>query len=260
MSTITAEQEQAIADLLARTPHLAVGMGTETRPCSVAAINLALTGSLTGAIPECMSQVIGFWIRSAQDAAPADICRDHPRWRELLPLAAGTGREHEVERSDAVVAWMWDVLALPLAVCGSIVGLFIMHESVNLFSLLGIVMLLGVASKNSILLVDHAVKKMAEGANSVDAMLDAGRKRLRPILMTTMALIAGIMPIAIGLNEASKQRTCMGVAIIGGLVSSTLLTLVVVPAAFILIEGGRSRLLKLWNRKDASSGETHKVA
>jgi HAE1 family hydrophobic/amphiphilic exporter-1 len=152
------------------------------------------------------------------------------------------------------------MLALPLAVCGSIVGLFIMHESVNLFSLLGIVMLLGVASKNSILLVDHAVKKMAEGANSVDAMLDAGRKRLRPILMTTMALIAGIMPIAIGLNEASKQRTCMGVAIIGGLVSSTLLTLVVVPAAFILIEGGRSRLLKLWNRKDASSGETHKVA
>ncbi len=113
MSTITAEQEQAIADLLARTPHLAVGMGTETRPCSVAAINLALTGSLTGAIPECMSQVIGFWIRSAQDAAPADICRDHPRWRELLPLAAGTGREHEVERCSTVLAWMWDVLALP---------------------------------------------------------------------------------------------------------------------------------------------------
>lgn len=113
MSTITAEQEQAIADLLARTPHLAEGMGTETRPCSVAAINLALTGSLTGAIPECMSQVIGRWIVLVQDAAPADICRDHPRWRELLPLAAGTGREHEVERCDAVVAWMWDVLALP---------------------------------------------------------------------------------------------------------------------------------------------------
>ena len=113
MSTITAEQEQAIADLLARTPHLAVGMGTETRPCSVAAINLALYGRLTGVIPKCMSEVIGGWVIAIQDAAPADICRDHPRWRALLPLAAGTGREHEQERSDAVVAWMWDVLALP---------------------------------------------------------------------------------------------------------------------------------------------------
>lgn len=113
MSTITAEQEQAIADLLARTPHLALGMGTVTSPCSVAAINLALYGRLTGVIPKCMSEVIGGWVIAIQDAAPADICRDHPRWRALLPLAAGTGREHEQERSDAVVAWMWDVLALP---------------------------------------------------------------------------------------------------------------------------------------------------
>ncbi len=128
------------------------------------------------------------------------------------------------------------MLALPLAICGAIVGLLIGKESINIYSLLGMVMLLGVASKNSILLVDHAMQKMRGGMDAIGAMLDAGRTRLRPILMTTMALIAGSIPIAIGLNEASKQRTSMGVGIVGGLVSSTALTLVVVPAAFILME------------------------
>ncbi len=133
------------------------------------------------------------------------------------------------------------MLALPLAVCGSIVGLWIGQESINIFSLLGIVMLLGVASKNSILLVDHAVRKGEEGWDATRAIIDAGKTRLRPILMTTMALIAGSLPIAIGLNEASKQRTSMGVAIIGGLISSTLLTLVVVPAAYLIIERWRKK-------------------
>ncbi len=77
-----------------------------------------------------------------------------------------------------------------------------------------------------------------------DAVIQAGRVRLRPILMTTLALIAGMLPIAIGLNEASKQRTAMGVAVIGGLISSTLLTLVVVPAAFSYIERFRRWSLK----------------
>lgn len=141
------------------------------------------------------------------------------------------------------------MLALPLAVCGSIMGLWIGGESINIFSLLGIVMLLGVACKNSILLVDHAHKRITDdGISMHDAIVDAGLTRLRPILMTTFALIAGALPIAIGLNEASKQRTSMGVAIIGGLVSSTLLTLVVVPVAFIITERFRIKGLSLWNR------------
>jgi len=132
------------------------------------------------------------------------------------------------------------MLALPLAVAGSLVALYFSGESLNIFSMIGIIMLLGVATKNSILLVDYANKKVQEGVDRYEAIIIAGRTRLRPIMMTTMALIAGTIPIAIGLNEASKQRTSMGVAIVGGLVSSTLLTLVVVPAAYSYIDRFRS--------------------
>jgi HAE1 family hydrophobic/amphiphilic exporter-1 len=128
------------------------------------------------------------------------------------------------------------MLAMPLAICGAFVGLFLGHESLNLFSMIGMIMLIGIACKNSILLVDYANQLVAGGMDRTNAMVAAGRARLRPILMTTMALIAGTIPLAIGLNEASKQRTSMGWAIIGGLVSSTLLTLIVVPAAYTYID------------------------
>jgi len=139
------------------------------------------------------------------------------------------------------------MLALPLAICGSIVGLAVGHETMNIFSMIGMVMLLGVATKNSILLVDYANQQVQNGMDRNKAIIQAGKVRLRPILMTTMALIAGTIPIAIGLNEASKQRTSMGVAIIGGLISSTFLTLLVVPAAYAYIDRFRvwsSHLLK----------------
>lgn len=128
------------------------------------------------------------------------------------------------------------MLALPLAIAGSFVALYLGGESLNIFSMIGVVMLLGVATKNSILLVDYANQRVAEGMDLATAIIKAGRTRLRPIMMTTMALIAGTIPIAMGLNEASRQRTSMGVAIIGGLISSTILTLVVVPAAYSFIE------------------------
>lgn len=128
------------------------------------------------------------------------------------------------------------MLALPLAICGSFVALLITHESLNIFSMIGTIMLLGIASKNSILLVDYTHQLMEQGMERSEALIRAGKTRLRPILMTTMALIAGTIPVALGLNEASRQRTSMGVSIIGGLISSTLLTLVVVPAAFSYID------------------------
>lgn len=128
------------------------------------------------------------------------------------------------------------MLALPLAICGSILALAVGRESLNVFSMIGMIMLIGVATKNSILLVDYANQLVGQGMDRIDAIIKAGRTRLRPILMTTMALIAGSIPIAIGLNEASKQRTSMGIAIIGGLISSTLLTLIVVPAAYSYID------------------------
>ncbi|MCO5143463.1 MAG: efflux RND transporter permease subunit [Oligoflexia bacterium] len=140
------------------------------------------------------------------------------------------------------------MLALPLALCGSFVALAITGESLNIFSMIGVIMLLGVATKNSILLVDYANQRTAEGMDRAKAMIEAGKIRLRPILMTTMALIAGTVPIAIGLNEASKQRTSMGVAIIGGLISSTLLTLLVIPAAYLYIDRFRVWSSKVFSR------------
>jgi HAE1 family hydrophobic/amphiphilic exporter-1 len=136
------------------------------------------------------------------------------------------------------------MLVLPLAACGAFFGLLIMGKSLDLFSMIGCVMLLGIATKNSILLVDRTNQLIGEGWEMREAIIEAGRNRLRPILMTSFALIAGMLPVAIGLNEASKQRTSMGVGIIGGLVTSTLLTLVVIPAAFTFIERFR-----LWSLK-----------
>lgn len=128
------------------------------------------------------------------------------------------------------------MLVLPLAMCGAFYALAMTGSSLDLFSMIGCIMLLGVATKNSILLVDYANQQVQQGMNLSEAILASGKARLRPILMTSFALIAGMIPLAIGLNEASKQRTSMGIAVIGGLVSSTLLTLVVIPAAYTYIE------------------------
>ncbi len=140
------------------------------------------------------------------------------------------------------------MLVLPLAACGAFYALFFANASLDLFSMIGCVMLLGIATKNSILLVDYANQKIAEGMSRADAMLEAGRTRLRPILMTSFALVAGMIPLAIGLNEASKQRTSLGIAVIGGIVSSTLLTLVVIPASFSYIDRFRVWALAMAKR------------
>jgi HAE1 family hydrophobic/amphiphilic exporter-1 len=141
------------------------------------------------------------------------------------------------------------MLVLPLAACGAFFALALTRSSLDIFSMIGCIMLLGVATKNSILLVDYAQMKVLEGMDRKEAMLLAGKTRLRPILMTSLALIAGMLPIAIGLNEASRQRTSMGIAIIGGLISSTVLTLLVIPAAYSYVDRFRSwsnQLAKRW--------------
>ncbi len=131
------------------------------------------------------------------------------------------------------------LLALPFALCGVFFSLFIMNESINIFTILGIFMLIAVAGKNSILLIDFTNHLIEKGYSKKDALIAAGKIRLRPILMTSFALIAGTLPVAIGLSEVSKPRTGMGVAIIGGLITSTILTLVVIPAVFSYIDDFR---------------------
>jgi HAE1 family hydrophobic/amphiphilic exporter-1 len=128
------------------------------------------------------------------------------------------------------------MLVIPLAACGAFIALAVTRSSFDLFSMIGCVMLMGLATKNSILLIDFAVEKHKQGMDRFESLLQAGETRLRPILMTSLALIAGMIPVAIGLNEASKQRTSLGIVVIGGTISSTLLTLVVIPAAHMYVD------------------------
>ncbi len=128
------------------------------------------------------------------------------------------------------------MLVIPLAACGAFIALAVTRSSFDLFSMIGCVMLMGLATKNSILLIDFAVEKHKQGVDRFQSLLQAGETRLRPILMTSLALIAGMIPVAIGLNEASKQRTSLGIVVIGGTISSTLLTLVVIPAAHMYVD------------------------
>lgn len=148
------------------------------------------------------------------------------------------------------------MLVLPLAACGAFIALFITRASLDLFSMIGCVMLMGIATKNSILLVDYANQLVRQGRDRATAMMEAGKTRLRPILMTTVALVAGMMPVAIGLNEASRQRVSMGISVIGGLISSTLLTLVVVPASFSYIDRFRVWSQNFLKRNFAAGGSS----
>lgn len=137
---------------------------------------------------------------------------------------------------ESVVTPIAIMIVMPLAAVGAFFGLLIFQTTLDLYSMIGCVMLLGLASKNSILLVDYIRQMMEEGMDRREAIVRSCKTRLRPILMTSLALIAGMVPVAIGLNEASSQRTSLGVAVIGGVISSTLLTMILVPAAFLYID------------------------
>ncbi|HET7506115.1 MAG TPA: efflux RND transporter permease subunit [Kofleriaceae bacterium] len=134
------------------------------------------------------------------------------------------------------------MMSLPLAVVGAFGALFLAGQTFSIFAMIGLIMLMGLVTKNAILLVDFALKQKADGHSTHDALLIAGPIRLRPILMTTAAMILGMMPVALGLGEGGEGRAPMAVVVIGGLVTSTMLTLVVVPVVFSLIEGLRARL------------------
>ena len=126
--------------------------------------------------------------------------------------------------------------ALPLSLGGAVLGLLIVGKPFSLPVVIGILMLMGIVAKNSILLVDFAIEEMRAGKSRVEAILEAGHKRARPIVMTTVAMVAGMLPVASGWGGDSAFRSPMAVAVIGGLITSTLLTLVIVPAVFTLFD------------------------
>ena len=128
------------------------------------------------------------------------------------------------------------LLAVPLAVTGALGALWIAGSTLNVYSQVGMILLIGLVSKNSILLVTYANDLRARGMDAVAAMTEAGRIRLRPILMTSVAAVFGALPIAMGLGAGAASRRPLGYAIIGGLIVSTLLTLFLVPAVFVVFE------------------------
>ena len=122
--------------------------------------------------------------------------------------------------------------SLPLALIGVMLALLFWRSTLNVFSMIGLVMLMGLVTKNAILLVDFANHARKAGASVADALLQAGQIRMRPIIMTTSAMIFGMLPLALALNDGGEIQAPMGRAIIGGLITSTLLTLVVVPVLY----------------------------
>ncbi len=126
--------------------------------------------------------------------------------------------------------------SLPLSIGGAVLALMVTRHSLSLGVMIGFLMLMGIVAKNSILLVDFAIEEMRAGTDRATALIEAGHKRARPIVMTTVAMVAGMLPVAIGVGGDNAFRGPMAIAVIGGLITSTGLTLVIVPAAFTLVD------------------------
>jgi multidrug efflux pump subunit AcrB len=126
--------------------------------------------------------------------------------------------------------------ALPLALGGAALGQFVTNNAFSMSTVIGLLMLMGIVAKNSILLVEFAIEEMRAGKTRMEALLEAGHKRARPIVMTTVAMIAGMIPVVLGMGGAESFQASMAAAVIGGLISSTALTLVMVPAVFTWID------------------------
>ena len=153
--------------------------------------------------------------------------------------------------------------ALPLTLIGVVLALMMFNSAMSMFSIIGVVMLMGLVTKNAILLVDFAIRARGEHTNEQgelqaglpreQALLLAAKVRLRPILMTTLAMVFGMVPLAFAVSEGSEQRAPMGQAVIGGVITSSLLTLVVVPVVYCYLDDLTQWLQRLWRGRDAQN-------
>jgi len=134
------------------------------------------------------------------------------------------------------------LMSLPLSLIGVMLALAVANMTINIMSLIGIMLLMGIVAKNAILLIDFAKwAREKDGLHLREALIEAGAIRLRPILMTTFALIAGMIPVALGRGEGAQFRAPLGVAVIGGTITSTLLTLLVIPTVYEILDGWREK-------------------
>jgi hydrophobe/amphiphile efflux-1 (HAE1) family protein len=142
-----------------------------------------------------------------------------------------------------------------MSICGAIVALLLAGMPISLPVVIGILMLMGIVTKNAIMLVDFAVEEMKRGVPRLEAIVDAGRKRARPIVMTTIAMVGGMLPSALGLDSGGEFRAPMAVAVIGGLISSTVLSLVFVPAVFVVMDNIGAVFWRVFSRFIGKSDE-----
>jgi HAE1 family hydrophobic/amphiphilic exporter-1 len=149
------------------------------------------------------------------------------------------------------------MISLPLSLIGVMLALLVTNTTINLMSMIGVILLMGIVAKNAILLVDFAKWSMEQGMERREALIEAGRVRLRPILMTSFALVAGMMPVAIGHGEGADFRAPLGRAVIGGVITSTLLTLLVIPTLYDIMAGLRDWTLGLFRRSDKVRSHGH---
>jgi HAE1 family hydrophobic/amphiphilic exporter-1 len=142
------------------------------------------------------------------------------------------------------------LFSIPLAIVGALIALALAKQSLTIFSILGIIMLVGLVGKNAILLVDFTNQMKREGMATIEALIEAGRVRLRPILMTTFSMIFGMLPIALASGAGSEWKNGIAIAIIGGLTSSLLLTLVVVPVMYYIFDKMIERVNRRRKKKE----------
>ncbi len=141
------------------------------------------------------------------------------------------------------------LVSLPLSLIGVVLALWVTHDTLNIMSLIGVILLMGIVAKNAILLIDFAKWARERGLPLREALIDAGRIRLRPIIMTTLALIAGMIPVAIGHGEGADFRAPLGRAVIGGTITSTLLTLLVIPTVYEILDDFREWVRAKFGRR-----------
>jgi multidrug efflux pump subunit AcrB len=141
------------------------------------------------------------------------------------------------------------MLSLPLSLVGVALALLATGDTLNIMSMIGLIMLMGLVTKNAILLVDFANQTRREGVARDEALIKAGSTRLRPIVMTTLAMIFGMLPLALAIGAGAEMRAPMARAVIGGLITSTLLTLVVVPVVYTYLDDLKPETVRAWFRR-----------
>jgi hydrophobic/amphiphilic exporter-1 (mainly G- bacteria), HAE1 family len=151
------------------------------------------------------------------------------------------------------------MLSLPLSIVGMAGMLVITGDTVNIFSLIGLILLMGLVTKNAILLVDYSKVLRARGMDRREALILAGRTRLRPIMMTTLAMIFGMLPLALAIGQGAEMRAPMARAVVGGLITSTLLTLIVVPVVYTLLDDLAMAFRRRWHRDPAKASAPHPI-